>query len=122
GVDLGHSDAVAEDRSSREGRRRIDGDDADAPAGPAVRLRQTLHERRLSRPRRSGDAEDAGAPRPREDAAEDLRNVAGAPLALRDRAADRARPALEHASNELFRAGARTDHAPPRICRAMTSF
>ena len=81
GVELGHADAVAEDRAAGEGRRRVDGDDADALLLRAVVLRHRRDERRLARARRAGDADDPRA--------------SGLRIELREqprRAADRATP------------------------------
>src|SRR6266550_2916130 len=55
---LAHPDAVAEDRATAEGTRRIDRDDGNVRRALAERGRETVHERRLPAAWRAGDADD----------------------------------------------------------------
>jgi hypothetical protein len=131
-VDLGHADPVAEDRPARERRGRVDRDDADRAALLPERLRDPLDQGRLAGAGRAGDPDDPGAAGGRKETPQELRHAVGSALDLRDRAADRARPACQDLLGEVrarrgagaaHRAAPRRGHeTSERSCFAMTSF
>ena len=60
GVQLSHTNAIAENCAAAEGRSRIDSDDSNSLVLPPIKLRKRRDQRRLPRAGRTGDADDAG--------------------------------------------------------------
>ena len=98
---VGEADAVAEQRAARERARRVDGDDADAPAEAARMADERADERRLADARRPGDADRRGATRARVDPPHDLGAIGLPVLHEGDRAGERAPVSGEDAGDEL---------------------
>ncbi len=109
-----HPDAVAQHRPASERARGIDGDDADPLALRAETRGQPVHECRLARARRSGDAEHVGPPQVRLHTAHDLRHARQAVLHPGDEAGEGQTITGEHAVDER-------DHADVRRERAGTT-
>src|ERR1700676_5047653 len=95
---FGQADAVSEDRTVRERRAWIDGNDADGLAGGARDLHERRRQRRLADARRTGDADRDRATAARKERVHQLRAPSG--FGATDRAREPARIArLEQHQN-----------------------